>query len=256
MQRKVHLVTGASSGIGLAYTKLALQSGSAVFAIDLSLSEALKSLIGPALHFYQCDVSNAKQLHQAFQAAISTFGSIHVVLNNAGVGEGLQYVLYNASADYDKAVAHWDKLVAIDLNSVIYGTALGSRYLGTGGVLLNVASMAGLIPIKESPVYAAAKYGVVGLTRSVHHPLRSKGIRAYAVCPSFTDTPLVQRGMKSSGFANAVNEVAKRGLIQPEAVAKAMLEVVEKDPGNSDSKVVLRITHEKGVDFQSFRSAM
>lgn len=133
------------------------------------------------------------------------------VFNNAGIGEK---TLWNEAIHINGLPLDWNNTIRIDLDGVINGTRIAVREMmklsadkaeedssskkpKTIGVIINTASVGGLHPMPYSPVYCAAKHGVVGFTRSCKI-LRDVGIRVNAICPSFADTALVQRGMESS----------------------------------------------------------
>ena len=136
-------------------------------------------------------------------------------------------------------------MLDVDLRSVILGTRLAVRRLreqGSGGVIVNTASMAALVSTGAAPVYAAAKAGVVHFTRTLAH-LASEGIRVNAICPTYTDTPMVR-----AGGPQAI-EFAKQtvgGILQPEQVAEGVLQLIRDD---GLAGIVMRVTVRGGIDF-------
>jgi NAD(P)-dependent dehydrogenase (short-subunit alcohol dehydrogenase family) len=133
----------------------------------------------------------------------------------------------------------------IDLRAVILGAQLAVQQLrrqGGGGVIVNTASMAGLDPVGASPVYSAAKAGVVQFTRTLKH-LAAEGIRVSAICPSFTDTPMVQAGGPAA--IEAVKKLVG-GILQPEQIAEGVLELIRDD---SRAGAVMRVTVRRGIDY-------
>jgi len=177
----------------------------------------------------QCDVTNYAQQAALFQAAERHFGRVNIIINNAGIAESVP--LWQD----DKAL--WKKVIDIDLSAVIEGTRLGIEALqkqGTGGVIINTASLAGLYPQAMTPAYSAAKFGVVGLTRSFKG--FGENIRVNAVAPSFADTKII---------AN-VREIVKNlaPLVPVETVIDAFMLLIEDESYSGD---IARITPKYGV---------
>ncbi|XP_075277855.1 15-hydroxyprostaglandin dehydrogenase [NAD(+)] isoform X2 [Opisthocomus hoazin] len=160
---KVALVTGGAQGIGRAFVQALLGKGAKVALLDRN-SEAgqeSKAALDEQFEaqrtvFVQCDVTDPEQLAGAFKKVIEHFGRLDIVVNNAGV---------NNEKD-------WESTIQINLTSVIRGTYLGLEYMrkgngGDGGVIINISSLAGLMPAAFQPVYCATKHGVIGFTRSI-----------------------------------------------------------------------------------------
>jgi NAD(P)-dependent dehydrogenase (short-subunit alcohol dehydrogenase family) len=140
----------------------------------------------------------------------------------------------------------WAKVVEIDLTAVIDATRIAVRGLkraGRPGVIINTASMGGLLPMPGSPVYAAAKAGVINFSRSLGYLAAESNIRVNAICPSFTDTPLVRRNGDE-----AVEEMGKMvgGILMPEDIAAGVIELIEDD---SRFGSVMRVTVRGGRDY-------
>nr|XP_048703732.1 15-hydroxyprostaglandin dehydrogenase [NAD(+)] isoform X2 [Caretta caretta] len=157
---KVALVTGAAQGIGRAFVQALLEEGAKVALVDRNLEagEESKAALDEQFEaqrtlFIQCDVTDQEQLQGAFKKTIEHFGRLDVVVNNAGV---------NNEKD-------WENTIQINLTSVIRGTYIGLEYMrkGNGGVIINISSLAGLMPAAHQPVYCATKHGIIGFTRSI-----------------------------------------------------------------------------------------
>jgi NAD(P)-dependent dehydrogenase (short-subunit alcohol dehydrogenase family) len=143
--------------------------------------------------FARCDVADSAALAAAFDAHWAAFGGMDVCVLNAGIEE--KDCFLDTPDD-----AAWRRVVDIDLGHVIEGTRLYVRRLRAEkapGVLLLTASSAGIFPVRGREVYAAAKGGVVHLTRSLAHLAPRHGIRVCAVCPRYTDTGMVQRMLQA-----------------------------------------------------------
>jgi len=177
------LMTGAASGIGLATSKAMLAQGlSSLIAFDRSpemvaIADDLQQMYPDSkIISHVADVTDPLALKSAFETPLAQ--PLTIVGNNAGIGGD-----------------DWEKTLAVDLAAVIMGTQFAlARFKqeAAGGVVINVASMAGLAPMSFDPVYTAAKHGVVGYSRCFQH-LARKNIRVNCLCPAFIDTPLVQK---------------------------------------------------------------
>lgn len=242
-QGKVATISGGASGIGRATAKLLASHGARIVIADLQseLAAGVVSEIeaaGGEARFVRTDVTRRDDLQAMLDFAIAQFGRIDIAHNNAGVNEGAQNFLA-PGADY------WKRTLAIDLAAVMEATQLEVllyRRQGGGGVIVNTASMGGIVPMPTSPIYAASKAGVIQFTRSLGY-LGSEGIRVNAVCPTFTDTPMVREGGEPA-MEFMKQEVG--GILQPEQVAEGVLELVRDD---SRAGAIMRVTVRKGIDY-------
>jgi NAD(P)-dependent dehydrogenase (short-subunit alcohol dehydrogenase family) len=237
---KAAIITGAGSGIGFATAELLASQGARVVIADIdadAAQEAAKKIGGQARPL-RVDVTKANEVEYALTYAVAEFGRIDIVHNNAGISE--------AGEDLFAKNAHvWERVLDIDLRAVILGTQLAVRQMreqGGGGVIINTASMAGLDPVGASPVYSAAKAGVVQFTRTLAY-LKAEGIRVNAICPSFTDTPMVR-----AGGPEAVAAVKRLvgGILEPQVIAEGVLQLIRDD---SRAGAIMRATVRRGLDF-------
>jgi NAD(P)-dependent dehydrogenase (short-subunit alcohol dehydrogenase family) len=240
---KVAIITGGASGIGLAAAKLLAADGARLVIADIESDAGAVAVReieanGGQARFVHTDVTRRGDLERMLDYAVQQFGRVDIVDNNAGISEiGLDFFMPGSDA--------WEKTLAIDLEAVIRGTQLAVQQLrrqGGGGVIINTASMGGLIPMAISPVYAASKAGVIHFTRSLAY-LAGEGIRVNVVCPTYTDTALVRQ------HGDEIVEQMKRevgGLLRPEQVAEGVLELIRDD---SRAGVVMRVTVRKGIDY-------
>ena len=240
---KVAIITGGASGIGLATARLLAANGARVVLADLQseLGQAAARDIeaqGGEARFVRTDVTKRDDLQAMLEFGVGQFGRVDIVHNNAGVGEGGQEFFADGAAV-------WERTVAINLQAVIGATQIEVQHFrrqGGGGVIINTASMGGIEPMASSPVYAATKAGVIQFSRSLAY-LAAEDIRVNAICPTFTDTPMV----RSQGEA-AVELMRQHvgGILQPEQVAEGVLDLVRDD---SRAGAVMRVTVRKGIDY-------
>ncbi|MFG2357336.1 SDR family NAD(P)-dependent oxidoreductase [Streptomyces sp. NPDC048521] len=193
-QQPVALVTGATSGIGLAVTRALGELGHRVFLCARtaeSVAATVKQLTeeGLTVDGRACDVRSGDDVRAFVQAAVDTFGTVDVLVNNAGRSGG------GVTADLTDEL--WFDVVDTNLHSVFRVTR---EVLTTGGMrhkdrgrIINIASTAGKQGVVLAAPYSASKHGVVGFTKALGNELAPTGITVNAVCPGYVETPMAQR---------------------------------------------------------------
>ncbi|XP_072478674.1 15-hydroxyprostaglandin dehydrogenase [NAD(+)] [Notamacropus eugenii] len=251
---KVALVTGAAQGIGRAFVEELLHKGAKVALVDLNLEAGekckgdLDELFEPQKTlFLQCDVADQEQLRDTFRKVVQHFGRLDILVNNAGVNNE----------------KHWEKTVQINLVSVISGTYLGLDYMskqngGDGGVIINMSSLAGLMPAAHQPVYCASKHGIIGFTRSAAmaaHSMKT-GVRLNAICPGFVNTPILESIEKEENmgqyfeYKDCIKDMMKfYGILDTSIIAKGLITIIEDDALNG---AIMKITTSQGIHFQNY----
>jgi NAD(P)-dependent dehydrogenase (short-subunit alcohol dehydrogenase family) len=229
---KTAIVTGGGSGIGRATAVLLAREGAAVVVADYrddGAQETVKQIeaAGGAAAAVRVDVSKAADLDTMFAFAEKTYGGFDILYNNAGVTTGVPRWP-------DCSEEQWRRTIEIDLNAVIEGTRKAILLLRKrgGGVIISTASLAGLFGFQADPVYAAAKHGVVGLTRALVGLKDEANIRVNCVCPAVVNTPLVTSGVNS--LTGAEREAAEQRLrampmLPPEEIAGAVWDLIRDD---------------------------
>lgn len=184
---KTVVVTGAGSGIGAATAKRFVAEGANVLVVGRT-REKLEALLGDVadknkLLIHAADVSDSQQVDELFKTAADRFGSIDVLVNNAGVAEGGP--IAEVSDD------SWRKVLSINVDGVFYCTRAAMPYLQkTGGCVVNTSSVSGLGGDWNFATYNTSKGAVTNFTRAVALDYVNTGVRVNAVCPSLTRSEL------------------------------------------------------------------
>ena len=238
---KVAIVTGAGSGIGRATAAALANAGASVVVADMNEVGAQETVrfISEGGHNaapFALDVRNRAELDRLVAFAEETFGGLDIIHNNAGVGTPRPR--YPDATEED-----WDRTLMIDLWAVIAGAqaAIPAMKRRGGGVIINTASVAGLIAYAPDPIYAAAKHGVVGFTRSLEYLKLEADIRVNCVCPGVVDTPMVRyddRNLTPEEKAARNALLNTMPLMAPETIAEAVLQLITDESLNGVAMAV------------------
>ncbi|SFP43499.1 3-hydroxybutyrate dehydrogenase [Variovorax sp. 770b2] len=190
LKGKTALVTGSTSGIGLAIAQSLAQQGAHIVLNGFGDAETPKSQIealGVRAEYHGADMSKPGQIEDMMKFAASKFGRVDILVNNAGI----QHV---AKVE-DFPVERWDAIIAINLTSAFHTTRLAIPAMreANWGRVINVASAHGLVASVQKSAYVAAKHGIVGFTKSVALETATTGITSNAICPGWVLTQLVQK---------------------------------------------------------------
>src|SRR5437667_6278333 len=223
---KVAFVTGAANGIGRAAALAVASEGANVVAADIAeqgnreTARLIEQAGGRALAV-RCDVTQTDGVKAALEKTGETFGRLDFAFNNAGIEPRKPA----PTADYDEE--EWNRIIDIDLRGVFLCMKheIPLMLKQGGGAIVNTSSGAGIIGIKGSPAYTAAKHGVIGLTRASALDYAAQNIRVNAVCPGYIDTPMMGRftGGTPKGRAKVISEEPIGRMGQPEEIANAVL---------------------------------
>ena len=226
LENKVAVITGGASGIGEGTARRFIAEGAKCVIADIQndLAEELADELGENAAAFCVDVAEETQVEEAVKFAVSEFGSLDIMFNNAGI---LGSVGPISEIDGDG----WLRTIDVLLNSVFYGIKHAARVMiqqGSGSII-NTASTAGVRAGLGPHVYTAAKHGVVGLSQSVATELGPHGVRVNVIAPGGTISGLTARLVtgdhenleKASTIIGAHNPLRRAG--RPEDIANAVL---------------------------------
>lgn len=213
VEGKVALVTGGSRGIGAAYARTLIAEGAKVVIGDVLDAEglALAAELGTSAGFIHLDVTQPEQWAVAVAFAVSTFGGLNVLVNNAGIATGAPITEFKLDI--------WRKTIDINLTGTFLGmqAAIPEIAKAKGGSIINISSVEGLRGSAGLHAYVASKFGVRGLTKSVALDVAHLGIRVNSIHPG-----LIETEMTKNIKANALQIPMGRSA-QPSEVAQLML---------------------------------
>lgn len=176
------IVTGAGSGIGIHITEQLMKAGAAVVAADLDPAGAPDGALQVT-----CDVSETNQVSQLVATAQKHLGGVDFLFSNAGIG--------STTSILDATPEEWDRVFAVNAR----GTFLGAKFVlpqmlaQRHGVIINTASVAGMVGLRDRASYCASKGAVIALTRQIAVQYAGTGIRCNCVSPGTVDSPWVNR---------------------------------------------------------------
>ncbi len=225
---KVAVITGAGSGIGRATSIRLANDGASILVADVDEAggaETVKQIEkegGRAL-FVRADVTSEADARRMIGTAVEKLGGLHILYNNAGVGTGVPPFP-------EASLEQWRRVIDIDLTAVIMGTWIAAPLIQKhgGGAIINTASMAGLYPHRQDPIYGAAKAGVVNFTHSCAPWASERKIRVNCVCPGIVDTPMVRRGLEAATKAG-IKSWAPSKMLHAEDIADAVAYLIRDD---------------------------
>lgn len=224
---KVAIVTGGASGIGEFTVREMVKEGAKVVIADLN--DVLGNQLAQELNqgekmatYVHVDVTNEDQVQLMVETAISQFGKLDILFNNAGIG--------SISPSADLSFEDWRKVLSVNLDGVflVAKHAIKAMLKNGGGSIINTASILGHVGQAQTASYSAAKGGVVNLTRTLALEYAKNNIRVNAICPGYIETPLLsQLDEEMKNYLISLHPLGRLG--KPEEVAKAVVFLASDD---------------------------
>lgn len=222
---KIALVTGAASGIGEAIAKTLAEAGSFVFVTDLDETNGRRVAdeIGPdKAVFRRLNVAERKECREIAEYVLNAKGRLNILVNNAGIGH-VGTLLQTSEDDLDR-------LYAVNVRGMFSLTKafLPAMIERNEGVIVNTASIGGLLAVRDRLAYCTTKFAVVGFTKSVALDHALQGIRANAICPGRVETPFVKARLAEypdpqKAYEEMAGTQAVKRMGKPEEIAAAVL---------------------------------
>ena len=208
MQNKVAVITGGSSGIGLAILKNLEAEGVRAISWDIQAPQ------DSGVPFITCDVTSEEKVKAALAETVKKFGAPEILINNCGV----QFL----SPIDEFPIEKWNQLLAI----LLTGTFLCSKHVIPGmkakkwGRIVNISSIHGKVASPYKAAYVAAKHGVLGLAKVMALEVAAFGVTVNSICPGFVDTPLMRAQLKKQAELNDMSEddVASKIMLEPACI--------------------------------------
>jgi NAD(P)-dependent dehydrogenase (short-subunit alcohol dehydrogenase family) len=220
-------ITGASSGIGLATAKLLLSQGYNVAIFSLTPPEPKDAEILRHIHsalVLRGDITKEMQIKKALQKTVQKFGSLDVLINNAGISQKKLFA--------DSSPKEWEIIININLKGTLLTTKCALPYMRKGGLVINISSGSALHPVPHLSLYSLTKAAILNFTQTLDAELQPRGIRAITITPGSTQTALFEKA--SPG---------KNPLYQPEDIAVVIADTISGKKKPDKYRVVNPFKH-------------
>jgi 3-hydroxybutyrate dehydrogenase len=221
MRARTALVTGSTSGIGLSIARALAASGCNVVLTGFGERAAIEALMAELETRYQvgvayvaADLADPAEIRALADAATRTFGTVHILVNNAGV----QHIAELENFPQER----WDQILAVNLSAAFHTTKAlipAMKQVGWGRII-NISSAHGLVASPGKCAYVTAKHGLIGLTKATALETGQYGITANAVCPGYTRTPLALKQLqdRAAHSGRDLHEEERRMLTEKQAI--------------------------------------
>lgn len=217
-QNKTVIITGAANGIGKGIATAYINAGAQVVLADLDekAGQTLQQALGNNAIFVQTDVRKEKDIQHLMTKTLEHFQQIDILINNAGVSRFTPL--------HDLTVDAWDDVINTNLRSVFIASKEASKYLKSGGSIVNIASTRATMSEPNSEAYAATKGGIVALTHALAASLSERNITVNAISPGWIQNENYEELRDKDHAQHLSNRVGK-----PEDIAKACLYLTDSE---------------------------
>lgn len=240
MVGKAAIVTGAAQGIGRAIAQRLAAEGAAVVLADLNLpaAEATAAAVhadtGAPTLAVGVDVTDRTGVETMMAATLERFGRLDILVNNAGIFDNVRFETMTDE--------QWQRMLAVNLTSVFLVSQIVIRHWlahRTSGAIANIASISGIVAFTDSSHYAAAKMGVIGLTRSLAMEMGRYGIRVNAVAPGVIATEMTRHSLEAPDLSGGwLRRIPQHRYGTPEDVAAGVAFLVSDDAAYVNGEVL------------------
>ncbi|MCU0493820.1 MAG: SDR family oxidoreductase [Chloroflexaceae bacterium] len=220
------VVTGASRGIGRAIALALAEAGAMVTASarsESALAEVAAAVgaAGGRCYSVACDVTEPSQVARLHDAALSHMGGVDILVNNAGAAASHKFLNHPDEL--------WHQMLAINLTSVYYvSKAFAPELVKQGnGRIITIASIAAKAAARYIAAYAAAKHGVLGLTRALAAELVTAGVTVNAICPGYVDTPMTEGTISNMVQRTGMDETQARAALEQMSPQRRLIDADE-----------------------------
>ena len=218
LNNKHAIVTGGNSGIGKEIVKAFIRENCIVSVFDINCDDDYKN--NNNVKYFQTDVTSEQSIQKSLRKSIEFMGSLEILVNNAGIGKAGNVVT--------TSIVDWDNIIKVNLTGTYLVTKNSMEYLikSHNSSIVNIASVAGVVAVKDRFAYSTSKGGVISLTKSIALDFVDENIRANSICPGTVNTPWVQRITQNYDNPEKARELMRQRqplgrLGEPEEIAMA-----------------------------------
>jgi 3-hydroxybutyrate dehydrogenase len=223
LKGKVAVITGAASGMGLAFAEALAGNGCPIALADLDEAAGARAAekiaaTGANCFFHKTDVSSGRDARALIEATMEKFGRLDILINNAGI--------QHLAPIHEFDETQWNRLIGVMLTGTFLCTkyALPPMMARKRGRIINISSIHGLVASEFKSAYTAAKHGVIGFTKVLALEGAPYNITTVAICPSYVRTPLVEKQIKEQAERHHIpeSEVIGKIMLAPAAVKRLL----------------------------------